>query len=408
MTGPAAIADRPLDDASSASASRRKSPVWANLLLAVVAVVITLEGPVRILQRFVAPQGGAYGFLRETFPVSLRERLEHDFANSKTRIKYDFDMFLGWRARPNQDGLTYRINEHGRRDAGDPTASDEIVVLLTGGSAAWSFGASDNEHTLAAALERALARRLGRHGKVRVLNYAEQAYGLRQEGIRILDAVQERKPSLVIFYDGVNDTHTVLQGKDPNRYRTWTTFPDILKEALRETTGSPFVLDLNDVRDASMTWRLASRLAHAIRPDSEPAVNADEQGRTIRAFFQEQVSQHHQVLSALGVPALFALQPIGYVSKPPHEDEPFLRRADQAAPWRDAYRATEEAYGALRGNGVPTVLLTEVFRDEARHVYIDPTHLNDLGNELVAEQLAAAAAATLSEARPTTLSGSRP
>src|SRR5215510_3826507 len=145
------------------------------------------------------------------------------------------------RAKPHQPGFTYRINSAGHRDNLAYNHLAARLIFLTGGSAAWALGSSDNEHTVSAYLERSINRALHGQESVRVLNFAGPAYGRRQESLTILDHL-DMKPELVIFYDGVDDLETILSAKEPQHYRQK---PDT-ESALQRTA--------HDLRDLSMTW----------------------------------------------------------------------------------------------------------------------------------------------------------
>lgn len=359
-------------------------------MIALVSV-LTLELPGRAIYHLIKATSSANEVASSGYPESLREQLIHDFDNPSTRVQYEFDMFLGWRARPNQQGLTYRINSAGRRDSIEYSHLSSRLIFLTGGSAAWSLGASDNEHTVSAYLERSINRALHGQERVQVLNLAEQAYGMRQESMTILDYI-DMKPALVIFYDGVNDLDTILSGKEPQRYRTYRQFPKILETTLKQVTESTFVLTSHDLRNLSMTWR-AARLAMqymAQRWDSHaqpsPLSSHTEQHNHIKRFFQKQIRLNHQILGAIGVPSLFVIQPISYVDKPINARERFPRYEPEW--WQEAYRVLEQAYESLRPEGIRTVSLAHIFHHEERQVYIDSVHVNDLGNQIIGEFLA--------------------
>jgi len=376
----------------------KTSLLWVLLMLAV------LELPGRLLLTSISADRLRQVSVAGVFPESLRSQLFHDFVDPKTRIQYDYDMFLGWRARPNQQGRTYRINTDGRRDDVERAGLATGRVFLTGGSAAWSWGAPSNDVTLPAELNRAVNARMPAGTRIDVLNLAEQAYGIRQEVARVIEAIH-LMPRVVVFYDGANDLHSVYMGRDPRRYRTWGNFPDILRSSLREATGSSWVLTSDEIVHGSPTLRVSQMAWHALGGGTGVGAAAERrltqaEEQTIRAFYRDEIPRTHRLLKGLGIRTLFVLQPIGYVGKPIHELEVTLRRG--GAWWRDAFRVAEEEYRALNGtDGLTAVSLSGVFGREDRPVYLDPVHMNDLGNRLVGEALASPVVELLaSESRP--------
>jgi lysophospholipase L1-like esterase len=107
----------------------------------------------------------------------------------------------------------------------------------------------------------------------------------------------------------------------------------------------------------------------------------------IEDFFRKQIVHNRQVLQALGVKSLFVLQPIGYVAKPIHGREPFLRHNSEW--WQAAYAVLDHEYESVsRHAGVSTLSLVQAFHNEERQIYLDSVHMNDLGNKIIGEILA--------------------
>jgi len=363
---------------------------FAAFLLSIV--VLTLEIPGRAIYERKFMESAPRWMFPGVDSEDIRGSLAFDFVAKDTRIAYDFDMFIGWRAKPGQQGKTYRLNSDGRRDDHDYTTLAPRVVFLTGGSAAWSLGASDNGHTIAAQLEKKL-NAATRGARIEVVNLAEQAFGLRQEGLQVLDNIH-LKPELVIFYDGVNDLHTIRMGRDPERFRTWANFEDILEAALLQTTNASFALTSRDLLEDSMSLRVARYLlrgftgSFAPPPLEEPPLTP-AQTAEIRRFFDRQIRHQHRVLEALGAKSMFVLQPIAYIGRPSNADGDFVRGGDW---WRAAYAVLDPEYRRLAAaDSVPAVSLTEALRNVPERLYIDPVHMNDSGYEAVSEALAAEA-----------------
>lgn len=385
--------------------SGRLPSVAKSVILGLAVTVLTLELPGRFLFTFIESRAFANAMLTGVYPEALRPKLAHDFIDPQTRIQYEYDMFLGWRAKPDQRGFTYRINAAGHRGADDSSATGTRAVFLTGGSAAWSFGASDEEHTIASCLERRVNEMVGDGRAVNVINLSEQAYGLRQETQVVLDQLATIRPEVVVFYDGVNDVSTIEQGRDPNRYRTWSTFSEILAAALRESTGSDFVLASSDLSRLSMTWLAGKRLlrvAGLTRRQPEPTAVSEQEARQIRDFFGDRIRHSGRLLSELGIAPIFVMQPIAHIGKPVNERERFLLSDPRRSWWQSAYALLEDEYRSLDGVGAITAVpLTGVFASEQRQTYIDFTHMNDLGNEIVCDALAPIVVSKLRPAGPT-------
>jgi len=66
--------------------------------------------------------------------------------------------------------------------------------------------------------------------------------------------------------------------------------------------------------------------------------------------------------------------------------------------WRQAYGVLEEEYLALNGrDGIETMSLAHLFKNETRAVYLDPVHVNELGIRLIAQALSPRVAQRLAD-----------
>lgn len=328
-----------------------------GFILLLLAAVFVLELPGRAMYHLMQAKVSSDTAAGRVYPKSLPEQLVHDVDDPKTRMQYDH--------------LSARL------------------IFLTGGSAAWSLGASDNEHTVSAYLERSINRALPGTERVQVLNLAEPAYGMRQESMTIFDHL-DMKPELVIFYDGVDDLETILSSKDSQRYRTYRQFPESGEATVKQSAESAFGVTSHDLRDLSMTWRVARLMMHFIShrwySQGQPAPShlSAEQQHQIKHFFRRQITLNHRMLAAIGVKSLFVLQPSSYVDRPIHAREHFPRYGRQ---WlQEAYTVLEQEYQFIHDENIVTLALAQVFHK--RQGSTDSEHMNDVGNQIIGEFLA--------------------
>jgi len=129
-------------------------------------------------------------------------------------VLYPYHPYLGWENRPDfrytgtlARGLhswTIRTDSLGRaitplEASGDP----EVHVAMVGGSAVFGVGQSDNQHTVAAQLERELARRTG--ARVEVHNLAVGGYTSFQEALVLERFLSNHRADVVVSLSGYND-----------------------------------------------------------------------------------------------------------------------------------------------------------------------------------------------------------
>jgi hypothetical protein len=393
-------------EARDKNGARRPSRLQGMLLAALVTGML-VEIPGRLVLWHVEARRTALGVFPGAFGGELRDALLHDFVDPRTRVKYDYDMFLGWRARPWQRGVTYQLDADGHRTNGNTIRDDAERVFLTGGSAAWSVGASDDTQTITATMERVLNGQ-GRAGPgIHVMNLAEQAYGMRQEEAVVLEAysASRGRPRCIVFLDGFNDAHTILFGRDPNRFRTYGDFPTLLRDALRQYEGPVLILSPEDMLTWSVSVRALRLITRAVSSrfveigtgsvGGLPTTLSVEQGVAIRAFFETRLRHLRLLFGELGVPVIFVLQPIGYVGRGEIKEEEFLRQDPLAGWWRQAYGILDDVYGEAGREGACAVSLVRLFENERAQVYLDAVHMNDRGYRRVGEALARVVGAAL-------------
>jgi len=148
-----------------------------------------------------------------------------------------------------------------------------------------------------------------------------------------------------------------------------------------------------------LLWQSVSKRMNRALYVKEPPERSAESEFTIEQelelyarYFQRYTRFQHQLLTANGVKAYFFLQPNQYVpsSKPFSEKEKRIAFGnDQAEGLAASFALLRSKVGELRGEGVLSFDLTQVYSDVTDTVYIDNCcHVNALGNQLMAERIA--------------------
>ena len=129
-------------------------------------------------------------------------------SNREGRLKLILDPFVTYRNLPNQDDPWFHINSRGYRGP-EPNLSPAIRrIALLGGSAAFGTGASSDEHTVAAEIEKRL-------DGVQVINSAVNGHVSTDELILLRTELIDLDLSAVVALDGFNDSQLayVLSGE---------------------------------------------------------------------------------------------------------------------------------------------------------------------------------------------------
>jgi lysophospholipase L1-like esterase len=144
--------------------------------------------------------------------------------------------YVYWRRRPWQSPYI-NVDERGIRKTTSSAKDGAVTIFMFGGSTMWGSGARD-EYTIPSVV----ARELERKGvSATVVNYGETGWVSTQELIALeLELRQGRRPDLVVFYDGINDTYTAFQqgiaGIPQNEFNRVTEF-NFMQKSVKERFG---------------------------------------------------------------------------------------------------------------------------------------------------------------------------
>lgn len=120
-----------------------------------------------------------------------------------------YEQYLTWTSRPQKGRFVNLDPQTGRQTWNPPDLKPpEIKVFVFGGSAAWGYGARDDE-TLPSQLSRLINAKAPRY---RVYNFGEPGYTFTQGVFSLITKLREgARPDYVIFYDGFNDVYGAYQ-----------------------------------------------------------------------------------------------------------------------------------------------------------------------------------------------------
>ena len=278
-------------------------------------------------------------------------------------------------------------------------------IFMFGGSTMFGNGARD-EYTIPSLVARHLAT--DSHLDVEVTNFGVPAFVNTQEFILLFEQMRKgNKPDLVDFYDGANDVFSAFQ----NRVAGVT-----LDETAREQEFGVFnnsdawplySLTLKTALQHSALGSLAKRVVQRMRPDSYQIVD----GRLVRSaslsesadeglaaetakFYMANVMTIQQIGQQSGFKSLFYLQPEVYFK---NHLTPFERK--RQLPFANVDRFFRLANQAViaEDTGGRVHDLSKVFADLSGEYFLDFCHLNEAGNEMVAEAMLPSVVSALRE-----------
>jgi len=346
---------------------------------------------------------------------------------------YDYDISPGVCILHNQPkGNRYEYaNNAGFRDPRPISLEkpdDEFRVFLTGGSTAFGLGATgetaaisnfyyiEHRETISHALEKILNSTAPIPGKtIRVYNTAVWGYSYQHLLLRYITKLRRYKPDLVISFDGANEINAVALPVGDWDYFRQGQYNGILRQIfayeipglasyltlwLKNNTflmtffwgGTDLFQNLETgqrIHRGSLVQQELPRLEEMTAEERSGMVSANV-GPVVRV-----VEDYHSVLENDGVPHIFALQPLLYLSKKPrHENEAKAESLEEhkyyyGVPAGNTYKYMIDRISvSAKKRSFFIADFSEYFDDTSQWVFTDWCHLTAGANYLVAKELA--------------------
>jgi lysophospholipase L1-like esterase len=312
--------------------------------------------------------------------------------------------YVYWRREPYR-GRYINIDANGLRrtwtDRQDSAGQgDPLTIFMFGGSTMWGVGARD-DFTIPSALSRKLKERGVDN---RVVNFGEAGYVSTQEVIALLRQLHAGNvPSLVVFYDGVNDVYSAYQQQvaglpqnEFNRVREFNLSQPRRYRQLRRVFLRRAVDQLAMTRLVRNVLRRLGVADHreeaAIHPRPVRDSTADEETlfRDVVAIYGNTVQTVVALGQSYGFKALFYWQPTVFDKErlTPYEESERQRMAHlQRFYWKVS--------GLVQQGGLATEYdgvfhdVGGIFDAVSQPVFVDWCHICERGNEVIAERMAA-------------------
>src|SRR5262245_9770893 len=316
----------------------------------------------------------------------------HEFLLSRTQRYYPY---VAWRRAPFA-GKTINIDEHGiRQTPGADCRSGAYKVFAFGGSTMWGTGAPD-WGTIAARLQARLEQR--RSEPVCVTNFGETGYVSTQSLVMLLLQLKlGNVPNAVVFYDGPNDVYAAYQagrvGVHENFYQIAALFEEPLKgeskrESLRELLQNSYSYAVVDT--------LVGKFTSGKEQPQVTVMNYESIGVDAAALSDMVVQNYLSNYTMVDVLARrFGFEPFMFIqpilsmgNKPLTQEEQQMKwtyESDRALAKLDA--AVYRAFDLESSRHERLTYLANIFDENRVSLWIDDSHVNPLGNDLIAETM---------------------
>ena len=393
------------------------------------AAVLWIQFGLLIL--FVALLSAIAGAIAKTVRYARQRHIPHEtqaypggsswvpaYFQAMSNVRMRWYPYVYWKTAPmrspylNIDQHSNRVNWNQPRRQGESRPA--LRVFAFGGSTTWGAGARD-DYTIPSLLAKYLAA--NSQYDVEVRNYGQMGWVGSQEVIYLYELLRRgERPDLVIFYDGINDTFLGYQdgiaGLTQNEFLRAQEFGVLASSggrkklygtALRTFLMNTGVVDLAKLlsgRDAATVERAEvgpmASIAYLAPPSDFEGADAIEQDVVNIYLFNNQMVR--TLGEHFGFRALFYWQPVIYSKHPLTSYEQAFVGARSC---RNFFSGTYQRLAAAgQGEGVHD--LSAILNGQgARTYFVDPWHITEEGNALVAHRMAADAAPLLFEAART-------
>jgi hypothetical protein len=372
---------------------------------------------------FVVIKQRSLGIVKEHFPLvdlfqirktaTLRENCIEVESNH-----FVFDPTLGVRLKPNSRVISLESNPDGtpriatskwlhvdqygfisnHSDAAHDVdyarlANDPRVyrIVVSGGSTVAGWGASGNETTWPAVLESVLNARIGdiqkKYCRVAVFNGAVLDYNIALEIKRFQEETVYLNPHLVVCFDGINEP--------------WKYFNNPVGYAVKGPQRR--MMQILNYGPPRKTWLVFPYFSLAVAEMTAKKREGPQYGYENPGYvklhetdlYLSKVQQFKALCDGAGIDFLHVLQPImGTGDHVLTEEEEKLKRffntSMYSISWEDYHASCLVFYAKVAARLIEPwqVDMSGLFDGEARTVYADPRHYNDLGQGIIAQAIA--------------------
>ncbi len=299
----------------------------------------------------------------------------------KPSNKFSYEAYVGWERRPFQ-GQTINIDATGVRRSLHSHCDDgrAYTIWMFGGSTVWGAGTPDW-----LTIPSLLAEKYELAGRnVCVQNYGEKAWVNTQEVIKLILELKksERKPDLVIFYDGPADVYESYQSGRGGVHQNFDDTKQLFEGHASAGSGNfHYLMDTNTAR-LLLQQKLQNRMRRSSAKDTDLIAR-----QAIRCYLE-----NVHLVEAIGheygfKPLLFWEPTISTGNK--HwtaEEEAARESARRQTPGLE--EANQAAYALIKTKCQPPVFCIADALDTATGtIYFDEAHVAAEGNRLIAERM---------------------
>jgi len=290
-----------------------------------------------------------------------------------------YQPYVVWRRAPYR-GETIVVDAEGlRRTEHSHCDSKAFTIYMFGGSTLWGTGSPDW-----GTIPSLLAEMYEKAGRpVCVWNYGESAWVSTQQVVKLLLELKrtDRKPDLVLFYDGINDVFASWQSGGLDVHQNF----DRIK-AQFETRGEAKEGTFNYLL-LTNTLQLLQRTAARRRPDAGRGDMQRAAEATATHYFRN-IDVVDVLAKHYGFAYAFFWQPVIFTDAKPLTAEEKGIRGSRSKAWPGAEQIYQSTYERVRAADRRNLFyIADTFDSYKGNLYLDFAHVPPEGNRLVAARM---------------------
>ncbi len=294
----------------------------------------------------------------------------------------DFRPYIVWQRRPYRGETVVIENERWRRTFHSQCDHDAYTIWMFGGSTMWGVGSPD-WGTIPSSLAE-LYERAGR--SVCVRNYGEDGWVSTQEVIALMLELKRaaRKPDLVVFYDGANDTFLPYQSGRVDVHMNF----NIIRQQLESENGirRGGAAYLRQTNTAQLIFALARLLAQPARSPLSARTDLDSLARAVVRNYLQNIDLVDALACRYGFEYAFFWQPLVFTAhKPLTPQEERLGGPKSGTPPEAWCR---KVYELMRSEHRANLFdIEDVFDNVSDQVFLSWCHVVMSGNQIIATRM---------------------
>ena len=307
----------------------------------------------------------------------IEDDWKQQICKDQNSIIYEINGILG--NAPNQSMKTITVNSHGFRgdDFSETKDLDTNRIFLVGGSTV--FGITTDDTTISSFLQKKFEDYYP-DKKFEVLNAGVTSAYSYTEKYLIETKLIKFQPDLIIVYSGGNDSHM--------RHGVEYSIPGI--DIAQFTPGTDYTDDSIKKIIKEVDYRTPYVLLKSVQKVESYFQETNNSKNQIQELWTERMNQICETNSELGIKSIIMVQPmLGSGVKQLSNDEQRLVE-DYGAHLTDTLDILDKiavSLVKLENTCHGTYDLRMVLDDTKEPIFFDHIHVNDLGNEIIAEEI---------------------